>query len=245
MAGKRANPASKRTNEQSLRSEAIRERLRRAIPAPQTELAFGDAWQLVVATILSAQATDKTINEITPVLFDRWPRPADLAAAELEEIESVIHRSGVFRRKAKLIQAAARVVSERFGGEVPRTMGEITEVPGVARKTGNVVLGSAYGLASGIVVDTHVTRVAGRLGLVDTEDANKVEQALCALWPPGDWVAMGHRLLLHGRYLCTARKPDCPQCPLNEVCPSRLAEAVAPWEDRAQAERDRIGRAAG
>jgi endonuclease-3 len=212
-------------------------RLRTAIPEPYFELEHANAWQLLVATILSAQSTDKTINRVTPQLFARWPGPRELAAAELAEIEDVVRPTGFFRNKAKAIQGTARAVERDFGGEVPRTLEELTRLPGVARKTANVVLGTAFGLASGIAVDTHVARVARRLGLTDANDPEKIERALCEALPREDWTADGHRLLLHGRYVCLARGPRCDACPLHEHCPSREGTAARPWQERAEAER--------
>jgi len=212
-------------------------RLRAAIPEPYCELEHANAWQLLVATILSAQSTDKTINRVTPALFARWPGPHELAKAELADLEEAVRPTGFFRNKAKAIQGAARSIVAEFGGEVPRTLDELTRLPGVARKTANVVLGTAFGLASGIAVDTHVGRVARRLGLTDATDPEKVERALCEALPREDWTADGHRLLLHGRYVCLARGPRCDVCPLHEPCPSREATAARPWEERAEAER--------
>jgi endonuclease III len=215
----------------------IRKRLRKAIPAPQCELDFGDAWQLLVATILSAQSTDKTINRVTPDLFARWPTPAALAAAPPAAVEAVVKPTGFFRNKAKAIRGAAQALVDRHAGAVPRTMTELVELPGVARKTANVVLGTAHGIASGVVVDTHVGRVARRLALTRDEDPVKVEEALMAALPKREWVDGGHRLLLHGRYVCLARAPRCELCPLNELCPSRDAPPVGKWTDRAAAEK--------
>lgn len=211
-------------------------RLRRAIVEPFCELDHADAWQLLVATILSAQSTDKTINRVTPDLFARWPRPADLAKADLAEVENVVKPTGFFRNKAKSIVGTARAIVDRHGGEVPRTLEALIELPGVARKTANVVLGTGYGIASGIAVDTHVGRVARRLALSKEESPEKVEHDLCASMPREDWVADGHRLLLHGRYVCLARTPRCERCPLNELCPSREAEPTGQWTQRAAAE---------
>ncbi|MCK6551735.1 endonuclease III [Myxococcota bacterium] len=207
------------------------------LPRPRVELDHANAWQLVIATILSAQSTDKGVNKVTPVLFARWPTPAALAAAPSEDVEVVVKTTGFFRQKARAIREASRVVVERFGGQVPKTLEEIMELPGVARKTGNVVLGSAYGIASGIVVDTHAGRVARRLGLTTEEDPVKVELDLMALFAKDHWIDTGHRFVLHGRYVCVARAPKCSACPLNELCPSREAPPAEPWSDRAAAER--------
>ncbi|MFW6051524.1 MAG: endonuclease III [Myxococcota bacterium] len=222
------------------RATEVKKRLSRAMPAPRVELDFGDAWQLLVATILSAQSTDRNVNRVTPVLFDKYPTPAALGAAPQADVERIVKSTGFFRNKAKAIREASRVVAEEHGGEVPRTMEQMVALPGVARKTANVVLGSAYGLPTGIVVDTHAGRVARRLGLTGEKDPKKVERDLCALFPKKDWIDMGHRLVLHGRYVCLSKKPDCPACPLNEVCPSAEAEADGRWTARADAERKRI-----
>jgi endonuclease-3 len=219
--GKRADPA------------AVLERLVLAIPEPHVELAFETPWQLLVAVILSAQSTDRRVNQVTPDLFRRWPAPAALAAAVPEEVEELIKSTGFFRNKTRSIIGASAMLVERFGAEVPRTMNELCEVPGVARKTANVVLGAAYGIPSGIVVDTHAARVAQRLLLSRETDPVKIEADLCAVFPKQHWVGISHRLVLHGRYVCTARAPACPSCPLNELCPARLAPAEEPWQERA------------
>ena len=212
-------------------------RLRRAMPEPRCELDHANPWQLLIATILSAQSTDKTINGVTPELFARWPSPAALAAAPREEVERAVHRTGFFRNKAKAIQLASLAIAEQHGGEVPRTMEALLELPGVARKTANLVLGTGFGIPSGIVVDTHVMRVAGILGLSQATKPEAIEQDLCAILPKDHWVDDGHRLLLHGRYVCTARQPDCAACPLHELCPSAAAVPVhGTWEERAAAE---------
>jgi endonuclease III len=219
--GKRADPA------------AVLERLGLAIPHPHLELAFQSPWQLLVAVILSAQSTDRRVNQVTPEVFERWPNPAALAAAAPAEVEEVIRSTGFFRNKTKAIIAASAMLVERFGAEVPRTMAELCEVPGVARKTANVVLGAAHRLASGIVVDTHAARVAQRLLLTRQTDPTKIEADLCAVFPEQHWIGMSHRLVLHGRYVCTARAPACPRCPLNELCPARVAPAEQSWQERA------------
>ncbi len=223
------------------RAAEVRKRLRRAIPEPRCELDFADAWQLLVATILSAQSTDRTINRVTPALFARWPTPADLAAAPQSAVEAVVKPTGFFRSKAKSIRGAAAAVVERHGGQVPKTMEAMIELPGVARKTANVVLGTAHGVASGMVVDTHVGRVARRLKLTRADDPALVERDLCALTPKRAWIDTGHRLLLHGRYVCLARAPRCQLCPLNEICPAREGPPVGRWTDRAAAERATVG----
>ena len=217
----------------------VRRRLALAIPEPQVELDHENAWQLLVATILAAQATDKKINEITPALFARFPTPADLAGADLAEVEVLVKQSGFFRSKAKRIVGAARAVTEEFGGEVPETMAGLTSLPGVARKTANVVLGVAFGKPTGMVVDTHVTRVSKRLDLSVEETPEKIERELMTLFHKRSWISTSHRLVLHGRYVCKARSPRCGRCPLNEICGAAEAKpetrgwkARAAWEQR-------------
>jgi endonuclease-3 len=206
--------------------------LAQAIPEPRCELDHCNPWSLLVATILSAQSTDRTVNTVTPVLFGKWPTPAALAAAPREEVEAVVHRTGFFRNKAKAIQEASAQLVAEHGGEVPRSMAALLKLPGVARKTANVVLGVAFQQAEGIAVDTHVMRVAQRLGWTAAKSAEKVEAELCRRLPRDRWVAGGHRLLLLGRYVCTARQPRCEQCPVQEHCPSQQAAAVGSVAER-------------
>ncbi|HEX6883098.1 MAG TPA: endonuclease III [Planctomycetota bacterium] len=202
-------------------STELRAGLARAIPTPRCELAFADPWQLLIATILSAQSTDARVNQVTPELFRRFPTPAALAAASQEEVEGLVKSTGFFRNKARAIREASQGLVARFGGEVPRTLEELTTLRGVARKTANLVLGAALGIPSGIVVDTHVARVAGRLGLTRATDPEEIERDLMTLFPREEWIATGLRLVLHGRYTCLARKPRCAGCALNELCPAR------------------------
>lgn len=219
-------------------ADEVRKRLARAIPNPVVELDHRSPWQLLIATILSAQSTDKKINEVTPVLFSRWPTPEALASADPAEVEAVVKPTGFFRNKAKAIMGASRVLVERFEGEVPRTLEELVTLPGVARKTANVVLGSAFGIPSGIVVDTHVTRVSRRLELAVAKTPAAIEAELTALFPKESWIEMGHRLVLHGRYVCKAKRPMCARCPLNEICAAAEAEPEIPkWTERAEWER--------
>jgi len=202
------------------RASAILEILQRTWPKATCELDFKNAYQLTVATILSAQSTDKRVNLVTPALFRRYPTPARLAEADLGELEQMVHSTGFFRQKARTLIKMAHTVVREFAGKIPRTMEEITTLPGVARKTANVVLGSAYGVASGVVVDTHVTRVAGRLGLTRETDPVKIERDLMKLAPPERWIDLGHQLIWHGRRICHARTPECEACPLAPLCPS-------------------------
>ena len=178
-----------------------------------------DAWQLLVATVLSAQTTDVGVNKVTPVLFARWPRPADLAAADPAELEAVIKTTGFFRQKAKSLMGLAAAVTERFGGEVPDTMAELTTLPGVGRKTANVVLSGALG-KPGLPVDTHVLRLSRRLGLTTQTDPVKVELELNPMIPPAERGRFSLCLILHGRRVCIARRPRCEDCVLNDFCPS-------------------------
>lgn len=222
--------------ERKSRAKKVQERLAATLPEPQCELDFASPWQLLVATILSAQSTDKMINKVTPALFQKWPTPADLARASQEDVEIVIKSSGFFRNKAKSIRGAAAMLTEMHQGEVPQTVDELTRLPGVARKTANVVLGTAFGIASGVTIDTHAGRVSRRLQLTEHDDPVKVERDLMDLFPKSAWIALGHRFVLHGRYVCLARKPKCDACPLNEVCPSREAAAKGTWKARAELE---------
>jgi endonuclease-3 len=177
------------------------------------------AFQLLVATILSAQCTDVRVNMVTPVLFGKWPGPAELAAAPIKSIEKVIQSTGFFRNKAKNIKACSQTLMAEHGGEVPREMTELVSLPGVGRKTANVVLGTAFGLATGVVVDTHVARISKRLGLTKHDDAVKIERDLMRLVPQKQWVDFAHRMIHHGRQICVARKPKCPKCSMNSFCP--------------------------
>jgi endonuclease-3 len=202
------------------RSLAILDILQRTWPKATCELNFRNAYQLTVATILSAQSTDKMVNQVTPALFRRYPTAAALAEADPAELEQMIHSTGFFRQKARSLLGMARMVVVEFGGKIPRTMDEIVRLPGVARKTANVVLGSAYGVASGVVVDTHVRRVAGRLGLTGETDPVKIEVDLMEVVPRERWVDTGHQLIWHGRRICHAKVPECTACPLAPLCPS-------------------------
>jgi endonuclease-3 len=195
-------------------------------PDVKCELDHENAFQLTVATILSAQSTDKRVNMVTPEVFRRWPDAAALASADPAELEQVIHSTGFFRNKAKSLLGMARRLVEHHGGEVPRTMEEMLELPGVARKTSNVVLGTAYGIASGVVVDTHVMRLSRLLGLTQAEDPVKIELDLQQIVPKDEWIDFSHRLIWHGRRVCIANRPKCAECPLP--CPSRQTTQVVP-----------------
>lgn len=202
------------------RVTAIAERLAALYPDAVVELDHENAYQLLAATILAAQSTDKLINTVTPALFARYPTPAALAAADPAELEPMIFSTGFYRNKAKSLIGMARRVVEAHGGEVPDTMAALVGLPGVARKTANVVLGSALGKNEGVVVDTHVSRLAPRLGLTRETDPVKIEQDLMRLVPRDQWSIFAHRLIWHGRRVCFARKPDCEHCTLAPLCPS-------------------------
>ncbi len=194
------------------------DRLAQAQPNAECALIHSNPWELLVATILSAQCTDKRVNLVTPALFAAFPSPAAMAAASLPELEELVRTTGFFRAKAKSIQGAGRVITENFNGKVPRTLAELITVPGAARKTANVVLGVGYGLAEGVVVDTHVQRLSRRLGLTRHEDPRKIERDLMRIVPRPRWIAFSHELILHGRAVCVARKPRCAACPLETTC---------------------------
>ncbi|HOT00580.1 MAG TPA: endonuclease III [Acidobacteriota bacterium] len=197
----------------------IIERLARIYPAPRCALNHRNPLELLVATILSAQCTDERVNRVTPELFRRYPDAAALATVPQAELEAVIRPTGFFRNKATSIRGCCRQLVERHGGQVPRTMEALTALPGVARKTANVVLGSAFGIAAGVVVDTHVRRLAFRLGLTNQTQPEKIERDLMELASPEHWINLAHWLILHGRTTCRARRPACAGCPLDDLCP--------------------------
>jgi endonuclease-3 len=200
------------------RARRIASGLAEMFPDAHCELDFASPLQLLVATILSAQCTDARVNQVTPQLFKRFPDAVALAAAKPDEVENIIRSTGFFRAKARSIQLCCRQLLERHDGEVPSTMEELTALNGVGRKTANVILGNAFGVP-GLPVDTHVTRVSGRLGLTTETDAVKIERDLTALFPPAEWTMLGHRLIFLGRRICQARKPRCSECPLTKLCP--------------------------
>ncbi|MBI4419033.1 MAG: endonuclease III [Ignavibacteriales bacterium] len=195
-------------------------RLRKLYPSAKTALKFEDPFQLLVSTVLSAQCTDARVNMVTPGLFRKLPTPQHFAAVNPRELEEEIRSTGFFRNKAKNIIAASKSIVEKFGGEVPRTMEELLELGGVGRKTANCVLGGAFGINEGIVVDTHVERLSQRLGLSHQNTAEKVERDLMAIVPREDWYDFSNLLILHGRNVCIARRPLCPECTLRRLCPS-------------------------
>jgi endonuclease III len=203
-----------------LRAEQIYTRLEAAYPEAKCALNFETPLQLLIATILSAQSTDKTVNTVTPALFKRYKTAKDFARAKSEDLEKMVHSTGFFRNKAKSVQGACRMIAEKYGGEVPKTMEELLELPGVARKTANVVLGVAFEIADGVVVDTHVQRLSGRLDLTKEERPEKIEEDLMKLFPRERWIHLSHLLIHHGRAVCEARKPKCAQCPIEDLCMS-------------------------
>ena len=203
------------------RVAAILKGLDEAYPDAVCALTHRTPWELLVATILSAQCTDVRVNMVTPELFRRFPTPAAMAKAKLPELEELIRTTGFFRNKAKSIQGAAKKITEQFGGEVPKTLAELITVPGAARKTANVVLGVSYGLAEGVVVDTHVFRIAHRLSLAKGDTAQAVEQELMKVLPQDRWISFSHQVIHHGRQICIARKPKCEQCNLEQLCHSK------------------------
>jgi len=202
------------------RVRSVSEGLEELYPDVDCELDRETPFQLLIATILSAQTTDQRVNMVTPVLFKRYPTAAAMAKAPLTTLEKIIRSTGFFRMKAKSIKGAAAGLLARFGGEVPRTVAELTTLPGVARKTANVVLGTAYGLAEGVVVDTHVQRLSMRLGLTRKTDPKDIEKDLMQVLPHDRWIRIGHQLIWHGRRVCFARKPNCAACSLAPFCPS-------------------------
>lgn len=203
------------------RVTAILKGLDEAYPEAECALDHRSPWELLVATILSAQCTDARVNMVTPELFRRFPTPAAMAKASQPEIEDLIRSTGFFRNKAKSIVGAAKKITEEFGGKVPQTLAELTTVPGAARKTANVVLGVSFGKAEGIVVDTHVFRIARRLGLAKGDTPQKVEQELMKVLPHEHWIRFSHQLIHHGRQVCDARKPKCDKCNLEPLCRSK------------------------
>jgi endonuclease-3 len=200
------------------RVAAILRHLDQLYPSVRCALQHNSAWELLVATILSAQCTDGRVNMVTPELFKKYPTPQHFAALEPEELEPDIRSTGFFRNKSKSVVGAARKIIADFGGEVPRTMDELLTVPGAARKTANVVLGSWFGIAAGVVVDTHVQRISRRLELTKEEAPPKIEQDLMKVIPQNKWIDFSHQIIHHGRALCIARKPRCAECPMESLC---------------------------
>ena len=208
-----------------LRVRSILERLEELYPDVDCELDRETPFQLLCATILSAQCTDERVNQVTPELFRRYPTPAAMAKAPLPTLEKIIRTTGFFRQKAKSLKGSATALVARFGGEIPKTIDELTTLPGVARKTANVVLGTAFGIAEGVVVDTHIQRLSMRLGLTRSLEPKEIEKDLMQILPRDRWIRGGHQLIWHGRRVCFARKPNCPGCTLAPFCPSAGLES--------------------
>jgi endonuclease-3 len=202
------------------RSKKVIALLHKAYPDPRVALDFSNPLQLLIATILSAQCTDIRVNKVTPALFKKYHNAKDFANAKQEQLEQDIRSTGFFRNKAKSIISCCKSIVEKHGGEVPRTMEELVQLGGVGRKTANCVLGGAFGIDSGVVVDTHVRRVSQRLGLTANDDPEKIDLDLMKMTPQKEWYALGNMLIWHGRKVCDARKPNCLECPLQKLCPS-------------------------
>lgn len=220
LTGAKKSPA-KSSRKADLAPERVAEILRRLnemYPKAECALHHRNAWELLVATILSAQCTDVRVNMVTPELFRKFPTPKAMAEASLPALEDEIRSTGFYRNKAKSISGAAKRITEVFGGKVPKTMDELLTVPGAARKTANVVLGVAYEIAEGVVVDTHVLRISKRLGLTEATEPKKVEQDLMKILPADHWIAFSHEVIFHGRQICIARKPRCVDCGLETLC---------------------------
>jgi len=200
--------------------------LQRAYPDATCSLNFRNPLELLVATVLSAQCTDQRVNLVTEELFAKYQCAADYADARPAQLERDVKSTGFFRNKTKSIKGCCEALLQRYEGKVPKTIDELTELPGIGRKTANVILGTAFGIASGVVVDTHVGRISRRLGLTRQKNPEKVEQDLMQLVPEREWIALSHRMISHGRRVCTARKPDCEPCPLESVCPRVGVETV-------------------
>ena len=200
------------------RAKKILSILKKTYPDAACALHHKNPIELLVATILSAQCTDTRVNKVTPHLFKKYKKASDYAAADPHELEQEIRSTGFYRQKARMIRSAGRTMVEKFDGQVPKTMEELTTLSGVGRKTANVILGNIFGIP-GVVVDTHVRRLSYHMGFTTKEDPNKIEQELMKLYPRKDWVQLSHCLIFHGRRICTALRPDCPNCPVNSLCP--------------------------
>lgn len=203
------------------RAKEIFNRLQRRYPDPEPALTWTTAWELLVATVLAAQCTDERVNKVTPSLFRQWPDIASFAEADIAELEEAVRSTGFFRNKAKNLKAAATRIVEVYDGEVPRTMADLISLPGVARKTANIVLSNAFNIHEGIAVDTHVKRLSFRMGLTTNTDPVKIEKDLMPLYPRETWGDINHFLVYFGREVCDARKPRCMDCELNDICPKK------------------------
>lgn len=219
-APKRRAGRARRTRDAAVRAPEILTRLRAAYPDARCALEYRNAYELLAATILSAQCTDARVNLVTPVLFQRYPTPETLARARQSDVEEIIKSTGFFRNKTRSLIGMAQAVVAGHRGEVPATMDELRLLPGVGRKTANVILGNAYGINEGITVDTHVTRLSRLLGLTRHDDPVKIEQDLMTLFPRDHWALLSHLLIFHGRQICIARRPRCGECVLADICPS-------------------------
>ena len=226
--GQRQPPTDESPEERAKRAKAIVRRLKRAYPDADCELIYNESgYELLVATILAAQCTDARVNTVTPALHAAFPGPRRLAAAEQEEVEAIVRPTGTFRQKAKNLRAMASQLVESHAAEVPQTVDELTALPGVGRKTAHVVLGTAYGIPTGVVVDTHVRRISTLLGLTGQADPVKIEADLNDLLPKREWIMYSHRIIAHGRTICIARRPKCTECPLLDLCPRIGLEPLA------------------
>jgi endonuclease III len=215
-----ALPQKETLPQQRARTGLLIERLKAAHPDARCSLNYSNPLELLVATVLSAQCTDERVNSVTKSLFKKYRAASDYAGAPPGELEEDIKSTGFYRNKAKALRGCCAELVARYEGKVPAKMAALVQLPGVGRKTANVILGNAYAMAEGIVVDTHVRRLAGRLGLTKQTDPDKIEQDLLRLVPQKDWIVIGHLLILHGRRICSARTPKCPVCPANDLCPS-------------------------
>jgi endonuclease-3 len=222
------HPHEESTEQRRRRAQKILEALIGEFPRPVTALLHENPFQLLVATILSAQCTDERVNRVTPALFRKYPDAASLAAAPQTELEQEIRSTGFYHNKAKSLIACSKALVERHNGKVPDAMDALVTLPGVGRKTANVVLGQAFGKTSGVVVDTHVQRLAQRMGFTRANQAERIEQDLMEIFPEKDWIDVGSVLILHGRRTCSARKPDCPSCAVRALCPSAELFVFAP-----------------
>jgi len=207
------------TPEEKRYAAKVVRRLSREYPDAKCSLDFRTPLQLLIATILSAQCTDERVNRVTPALFRKYPTAGDYASARLSELKKDIQSTGFYNNKAKNIQGCCRVLAEQYGSDVPKDIDKLVALPGIGRKTANVVLGTAYDIASGVTVDTHVARISRRLGLSSRKDAEKVEADLTARLPKKEWIAFSHRMIRHGRRVCTSRRPKCDDCVLGDICP--------------------------
>lgn len=212
--------AQEPVSQKRTRTRKLVERLKSTYPDARCSLDYTNPLELLVATILSAQCTDERVNLVTKTLFQKYPRAHDYAEAPAGQLEEDIRSTGFYRNKAKALRACGAALVQHYEGDVPADMEALVELPGIGRKTANVILGNAFGMAEGVVVDTHVRRLAGRLGLSQHTDPDKIERDLMALVPREDWIVVSHLLILHGRNICTARAPKCSVCPLNDLCPS-------------------------